>query len=162
MHNQRSAIRTILEARRCGKTLRQAAAAAGVPLATVCRWGAKDAKFLKKLRDAEAAEQRLLMESRGPKPSIPWHSDCPVCAATVVKSTYWGSRFCSCSRWPRSRWASWRRRLPIDFPDCGGVRYWSDCRKSISCSKCRKRLDLEKMQPELTERLKKLDPWAWE
>ncbi|HEY1376401.1 MAG TPA: helix-turn-helix domain-containing protein [Gemmataceae bacterium] len=126
----------MLAARRQGATLREAAAAAGVHVATVCRWQARDPE----LRDAlaEAAEDaREQLRPPRPRPPVRWRRDCPLCRAKVViRSAAGRGRFWRCGRWPRCPWASWRPRAPRDCPRCGAYRVWSHSRKSVVCTGC--------------------------
>jgi hypothetical protein len=136
------AVEALLGARRVGATLREAATAAGVHVATACRWQAHDPELREAL--AEAHRQAQVRHHRltwWPRPRVPWRDDCPLCHAQVVvrtapgKLTFWG-----CSRWPACGWESWRPRSPWDCDRCGGPRYWSHSRKSISCGACGTRI----------------------
>src|SRR4051812_5936326 len=79
MSAEREAIELLLEARRYGRTLRQAAAAAGVHVATVCRWQARDPELRQALTDA--ASQSARRPAEGPRPRVSWRRDCPLCKA---------------------------------------------------------------------------------
>jgi hypothetical protein len=61
-------------ARRAGLTLRQAANAAGVHVATVCRWQARDQALHEELAEAatEAKAERL---PQGPRPRVVYQFD---------------------------------------------------------------------------------------
>lgn len=139
-----TAIDRALDAREAGKTLRQAAAAAGVHVATLCRWMARDDLLRRSLAAAREAGRR----QRGPagrRPRVPWHPDCPRCGgpAEVHRGRgdgLLGFPFWRCRRWPECPWASWRPRAPGDCPWCGGPRFWSHARKSIGCPGCGRRV----------------------
>ncbi|HEY7309549.1 MAG TPA: hypothetical protein VH643_09340 [Gemmataceae bacterium] len=127
-------VTSLLRARRTGATLRDAAAAAGVHVATVCRWQNRDPTLRKALRQA-ADEARP--EFDDPRPSVRWRRDCPLCKAkVVVRSAKGKARFWRCGRWPECPWASWRPRASRNCKRCGGPRYWSHSRKSIVCGGC--------------------------
>lgn len=129
-------IEVLLKARRAGATLRQAAAAAGIHVATVCRWQARDQELRQSLAEA-AGESRRRRIRRGPRPHVPWRKDCPLCQARVVVRTAPGKLpFWRCGRWPLCSWASWRPRAPRNCKKCGATCYWSHSRKSIGCSGC--------------------------
>jgi hypothetical protein len=126
----------LLQARADGLTLLDAAAAAGVHVATVCRWQNRDPSLRAKLRQA-AREGRELLASDEPRPQVRWRRDCPLCQAKViVRSARGKARFWRCGRWPVCRWASWRPRASRNCKRCGGPRYWSHSRKSIACGGC--------------------------
>jgi hypothetical protein len=126
------AIDALLEARQRGLTLRQAAAAAGVHVATVMRWQAKDSQLREALR--VPLRERPTTE---PRPWVEWRRDCPRCQAkVVVRTARGGARFWRCGRWPWCKWASWRPRAPRNCRNCGGPRFWSHSRKSIVCGGC--------------------------
>ncbi len=145
--DQAAAKAAIVAARRAGLTLVRASAAAGVHVATACRWQAADRQFASTLKDAEHEAHIVRRRARcTPPQSVPFHSSCPVCwsGAEVVKA--WALiPFWRCSRWPDCRWASWRPRFPSNCRVCGGARFWSHSRLSVSCSQCRtrKRIDWE-------------------
>ena len=134
--NREVAVRALLNARRSGDSLRGAAAAAGVHVATVCRWQRSDPELRRKLTEA-AALGRVPRREKVPRPSVRWRKDCPECRArVVVRKGKGGVPFWSCARWPRCGWSSWRPRYPRDCPRCRGPRYWSHSRKSIGCADC--------------------------
>ena len=85
-------VRRLLEARAAGQTLRQAAAAAGVHVATVCRWQARDPALRLALAEARREGQDLLQLPREPRPHVRWRRDCPLCRAKVVVRTAPGKR----------------------------------------------------------------------
>jgi hypothetical protein len=134
----RRVLRLLVEARSDGLTLRQCAAQAGVHIATVCRWQARDPAFYAEMREAERwhAIFRYRWAPRR-RPRVPWRRDCPRCGGEVVvrkapaKLTFWGC--------PQCCWASWRPRAPADCLACGGPRFWSHSRKSIACRDCGRR-----------------------
>jgi hypothetical protein len=126
----------LLQARADGLTLRDAAAVAGVDVATVCRWQNRDPSLREELRQA-AREGRELLASDEPRPHVRWRRDCPLCQAkVVVRSARGKARFWRCGRWPLCGWASWRPRASRNCKRCGGPRYWSHSRKSIACGGC--------------------------
>ena len=136
MSADRAIVEELLRARRAGQTLRLAAAAAGVHVATVCRWQARDPELRQALAEA-AREARLRRPPRGPRPPVRWRRDCPRCQARVVVRTAPGKlRFWRCGRWPLCSWASWRPRAPRNCTRCGAPCYWSQSRRSIGCSAC--------------------------
>jgi hypothetical protein len=129
-------IEDLLRARRLGLTLRQAAALAGVRVATVCRWLAHDPELRQALAEA-AQEARLHRIRKEPRPHVAWRRDCPLCKARVVVRTTRGKlRFWRCGCWPYCPWVSWRPRAPRNCTRCGRPWYWSHSRKSIGCSFC--------------------------
>jgi hypothetical protein len=129
-------VAALLGARRTGATLRQAAADAGVHVATVCRWQNRDPALRQALRQA-AREARDLLAPDEPRPQVRWRRDCPLCKAkVVVRSANGKARFWRCGRWPVCPWASWRPRASRNCKRCGGPRYWSHSRKSIACPAC--------------------------
>jgi hypothetical protein len=129
-------VQTILSFRQRGVSLRLAAAAAGVHVATVCRWQNRDPALRQALREA-AQEGR---EPEEPRPSVRWRRDCPLCRAKVVVRSARGKvPFWRCGRWPLCPWASWRPREARDCRHCGSPRYWSHSRKSIACGGCGRR-----------------------
>jgi hypothetical protein len=135
MPDRERVIAAVVRARRSGCTLRQAAAMAGVHVATLCRWQAADPKVRQALVEAVRSYRRSVPE--GPRPSVVWRRDCPLCQAKIAVRTTWrGLRFWRCGRWPLCRWASWRPRAPRNCRKCGAPCYWSHSRKSISCSAC--------------------------
>jgi hypothetical protein len=149
-----------LEARQRGLSVRAAARAAGVHVATACRWRHADPAFDALVREVQvrpAADFGLRPTTRiealvarltalaGPgvfgrdKPSVACHPACPTCGSAVEVRKVgrsFGAPFWRCSGWPRCGWASWRPRHPTDCPACGGPRYWADSRRSVSCSQC--------------------------
>jgi hypothetical protein len=121
----------LLRGRQAGLTLRQAAEVAGVHVATVCRWQARDPQLRHTLRKARPVKP--LQE----RPPVPWHRDCPRCRArVVVRKTTGGVPFWRCGCWPYCRWSSWRPRAPRNCKRCGAPCFWSHSRKSIGCSAC--------------------------
>jgi hypothetical protein len=138
MGPSQDAVAKLLRARAAGGTLREAAASVGVHVATVCRWQNADPEFYRRMLQAHREARRFdLIVNGGPRPHVPWRRDCPQCQARVVVRTAPGKlRFWRCGRWPWCRWASWRPRAPWDCRRCGGPRYWSHSRKSISCAAC--------------------------
>jgi hypothetical protein len=142
------AVDRLLEAREGGATLRQAAAAAGVHVATVCRWQLRCPLLARSLEFA-AGDAKVIRYARRPRyrPRVPAHPGCPACGSpSAVRAVEagnprgcWGLVFWRCSRWPACRWASWRPRHPEDCSNCGGPRFWSHSRKSVSCWACRVR-----------------------
>lgn len=148
----------VLASHRAGLTLARASAAAGVHVATVCRWQVADPKFAGALRTARldaareryaarAAERPPRLPRRGPdvrlrKPVVPIHLCCPACGSlSETRRVAFGPpvTFWRCSRWPLCPWASWRPRCPVDCPDCRGPLFWSGSRLSVSCPRCRTR-----------------------
>lgn len=120
--------------------MRLAAAVAGVQVATVCRWQARDPELRQALADA-AREARLRRAPREPRPHVRWRRDCPLCKARVVVRTAPGKlRFWRCGRWPLCSWASGRPRAPRNCKRCGAPCYWSHSPKSIACSACGMRI----------------------
>ena len=138
--DQCQAVNRVLSVRRAGGTLRQAAAAAGIHVATVCRWQKRDPGLRLALRTAADESRSTHARPRELRPHVPWRHDCPLCQAkVVVRSTQGGARFWRCGRWPLCPWASWRPRAPRNCRNCGSPCYWSHSRKSITCSSCGKR-----------------------
>src|SRR5262249_33516050 len=130
-----AAVLAVRDARAKGVSLRQASAAAGVHVATVCRWQARCPAIHRMLRDAErigwrgkhrekfsvavkfyaAAVQGFdwvrLHRRLNSRPHVPWRRDCPLCQGEVVVRTASGRlTFWRCGRWPLCPWASWRPR----------------------------------------------------
>ena len=131
-------------ARQQGATLRQSAAAAGVHVATLCRWQNREPWIKKVLRQAEAfARRRYYASKPHRRPRVPWRKDCPLCGSAVVVRTGFAFRFWRCSTWPACLFASWRPRAPADCPGCNGPRFWSHSRKSIACPCCGSRQKCE-------------------
>jgi hypothetical protein len=132
----------IVQGSRRGLTLAEACAAAGVHVATACRWRASDSDFREAL-DAARREFSVGRYAAVPagRPSVPWHGSCPECRARVVVRTAAGRlQFWRCGRWPHCGWASWRPRHPRNCRACGGVRYWSHSRLSVACAGCGMRI----------------------
>jgi hypothetical protein len=133
----------LLEALERGATRRQAAATAGVHVATVCRWK-QISPFLNRMVSAAAGHGRRTRYDSRPKtrwrPNVPVHPECPVCGEAVeVRRAWnhpWGFAFWRCSCWPVCSWSSWRPRHPEDCSRCHGPRFWSCSRKSVSCLQC--------------------------
>ena len=135
-------IATLVQARRADLTLREAAKLAGVHVATVCRWQARDPALRKTLVEAEreAKRHRYLLAS-SPRPQVRWHTKCPACQAkVVVRAAGRWLRFWRCGRWPWCTWASWRPRALQDCRRCGAACFWSHSRKSVICSGCGMRI----------------------
>jgi hypothetical protein len=131
------AVHAILTARVKGATLRQAAAVAGVHVATVWRWQVRDPKFAAALREAERFARQEWHPLPRRRQAVSAHPSCPVCSApTVVRRAGRFIPFWGCSRWPWCGWASWRPRHPTDCPTCRGPRYWSHSRLSVACPRC--------------------------
>jgi hypothetical protein len=132
-----TSVEALLAARRNGATLREAAAAGGVHVATLCRWKKRDPAFRDAMERAAFIAWMRLAPPWRPRPRVRWRRDCPLCRArVVVRATRGGVRFWRCGRWPLCQWASWRPRAPRDCKRCGGARYWSQSRKSIGCGSC--------------------------
>jgi hypothetical protein len=134
-------IEQLLLARKEGLTLRQAAACAGVHVATVCRWQNRNPELRQALWEAQRTARRLRM-AWGPRPAVEWRRDCPECGADVVVRTAPGKfHFWRCEDWPWCRWASWRPPAPGNCPECKGLSwYWSHSRKSMGCDECGMRI----------------------
>src|SRR5262249_43586009 len=105
-----------LAARAAGATVRAAASAAGVHVATLCRWLAASA-------GAGAASDRGPAAGLGrgrlaalPRPRVATHLECPGCGGPVEVRGAFGPmlRFWRCGRRPACGWASWRPRCPWD------------------------------------------------
>lgn len=128
----------VLQALATGVTLRQAAATAGVHVATICRWATTDEWLRKRLDWAikDARVERWLKRELA-RPPLPRHPHCPACGAIAeVRTAHFGRRFWRCSAWPACPWASWRPRHPVDCASCGGPRYWSRRGKIARCPEC--------------------------
>jgi hypothetical protein len=135
-----TAVEVLLSARAGGATLREAATAAGVHVATACRWQSRNPQLRQLLADL-ARKHRAQSDPREPRAHVPWRRDCPLCKArVVVRTAAGGVRFWRCGRWPLCDWASWRPRAPRNCKRCGSPCYWSHSRKSIGCSKCGMRI----------------------
>ena len=135
--HKRDVILKLLSYRRCGIPLRRASAAAGVHVATVCRWQIRDPSLRAVLQEATAEAQRRLAKWDKPRPHVRWRRDCPLCKAkVVVRSVRGKARFWRCGRWPLCSWACWRPRAPRNCRHCGEACYWSHSRKSTVCSGC--------------------------
>lgn len=146
-----SAKTTIVDARRAGLTLAKACAAAGVHVATACRWRVNDVVFA---RDFDAATEsarrqrfaglvaalRPVLKRPEERPRVVVHRDCPRCAAPVevrkARGRFRGAPFWRCSRWPQCGWSGWRPRHTQDCSACSGPRFWSQSRASVSCPRC--------------------------
>src|SRR5690348_6466989 len=79
-------------AREGGATLRGAAAAAGVHVATLCRWGLREPWIRDALADCLDYAKRKryldwLRQGRRQRPRVPWRKDCPACGSRVVVRT---------------------------------------------------------------------------
>ncbi len=136
MKPDRGTIWKLLDARRSGLPLRLAARVAGVHVATVCRWQARDPELRQRLAEA-AREGRVRRSAPGLSGPVRWRRDCPLCKARVVVRTGLGKvRFWRCGRWPLCPWASWRPRAPRNCKRCGAPCFWSKSRKTIGCSGC--------------------------
>jgi ferredoxin len=134
-------VERLLVARDDGATLREAAAAAGVHVATVCRWARRCPTLAEALADsAQWARRRRYASRPRPerRPRVPCHPRCPECGAGVEVRGVCGlwPHFWRCARWPACRWASWQPRHPQDCPACGGPRFWAHSRKSVRCPTC--------------------------
>jgi Topoisomerase DNA binding C4 zinc finger len=129
---------TAVEALRQGATLREAAKAAGVHVASLCRWQNEDQEIQRLLRDGkESALWARQIQREQVRSQLPKHGLCPVCnAPSVVRTAKFGRRFWGCSKWPDCNWASWKPRYPIDCSTCGSPRYWSHGYRMIRCPKC--------------------------
>lgn len=142
--------------REIGFTLRRCAAAAGVHVATLCRWQVANPDFGRLMRDARDFARRVRlrrsMEAEA-SPPVRWRRDCPLCKARVAVRTAKGKvPFWRCGRWPLCPWASWRPRAPRDCGHCGAPRYWSHSRQSIGCSGCGRRTERPRWRPAVRER----------
>jgi hypothetical protein len=139
-------IAKLLAARRHGATLRQAAAAAGVHVSTICRWQLRSPELAAALRAiaVQAAERDAQQHRAAPQPrrvdpfSVPYHPLCPRCGAPagIGRTTSGRLYFWQCGHWPAYPWRSWRPRYPHDCPACGGPRFWSHSRRSVRCLHC--------------------------
>jgi hypothetical protein len=140
--DRKAAIETLLNARADGASLQEAAAAAGVHVATVCRWLKLQPELHQWMNEARKQARRLAISLKPrSRPQVPWRRDCPLCKARVVVRTAPGKlRFWRCGRWPWCSWASWRPRAPRNCRRCGSPCYWSHSRKSIGCGTCGMRI----------------------
>jgi hypothetical protein len=139
---RRDVVLALLQARSAGRTLRQAAAQAGVHVATLCRWQASSAVLAAALDRAAAEADERRRWSRRPRPWVRWHPGCPACRRQPVTVSAVGGlvRFWRCpAEAGGCGWLSWRPRTPEDCPRCGGPRFWSHSRKSFSCPGCGQR-----------------------
>ena len=134
-------VRALVAAVADGLTLRRAAALAGVHVATVCRWQAADPALYHTLVAAAREARRVKYTARpARRPRVPWHQDCPRCGGPAeVRRASGCLTFWRCGRWP-CPWASWRPRYPADCLFCGGPRFWSHTRLTVSCSRCQMRI----------------------
>jgi hypothetical protein len=145
-----AAVKRLLKARKAGHTLSESAAAAGVHVATVCRWQARN-RALRKAQARNRALRKALLDAsasgyrlRHPfpprsRPRVIYHPFCPECGAAVEvrRAGGWPALvFWRCSRWPVCGWASWRPRHLVDCRKCRGPRYWSYSRQSVGCPRC--------------------------
>jgi hypothetical protein len=111
MQMNSNAVEVLLQSRRFGATLREAAIAAGVHVATVCRWQKRDPGLREELKRAAKLARFRAAPPDQPRPHVRWHRDCPLCKARVVVRTAKPElRFWRCGRWPDCPWASWRPR----------------------------------------------------
>jgi hypothetical protein len=138
VRDKETTVAELVEARRGGATLRDAAEQSGIHVATVCRWQKGD-PALKRALDQAIREARSRRRAE-PRPWIPWHRDCPQCKARVVVRTARGRRFWRCGRWPLCPWVSWRPRAPRNCRLCRAPCYWSHSRRSIVCTGCGRRI----------------------
>jgi hypothetical protein len=120
---RRKVIDRALAARDRGDTLRQAAAAAGIHVSTLCRWAQRD-DWLRRALRVYGGVERFLRRIRVRRPPLPFHPLCPECGSPVqVRCAHFGRRFWRCSTWPACAWASWQPRHPEDCPACLRPRY---------------------------------------
>jgi hypothetical protein len=102
--DREAAVERLLVARDDGATLREAAAAAGVHVATASRWARRSQTLATALADsAEGTRLRRYASPPRGRPRVPCHPDCPRCGAGVEVrgvSGFW-PHFWRCSRWPR-------------------------------------------------------------
>lgn len=145
----------LVEERLRGRTLRESAAAAGLHVATVCRWQRLCPELGLALCLAADAARRARRATRVPRPWVRWHPSCPACGAAALVLAVGGLvRFWVCSRRPACGWQSWRPRHLRDCAACGGPRYWSHSRRSVSCPACgtREAADPAELRPLPPER----------
>src|SRR4051812_10844701 len=100
MSADRATVEAVLRYRRRGATVRLAADLAGVHVATVCRWQARDPELRRDLIVAAAQGREERYPEKGPRPQVRWHRDCPLCKARVVVRTAGKVRFWRCGCWP--------------------------------------------------------------
>jgi hypothetical protein len=139
--DQKAAKSAIIAFRRAGASLVVASTAAGVHVATVCRWMKADPTFADGQRSAEreAARERFASRHRR-NPYVAIHPCCPECGALAeTRRGVYSFSFWRCRRWPRCLWSSWRPRCPADCPTCKCPMFWSFSRKSVSCPRCKSR-----------------------
>jgi hypothetical protein len=169
--DQKAAKASVVAKRRAGETLVEAATAAGVHVATVCRWKNTDSRFAAAIRKAEeavtreirkndkkrleeylakreAAEQeryvRRLFREQLRNCAVPTNPYCPRFGAlSEIRKALWWIPFWRCSRYPWCSWASWRPRYPRNCSTCRGPMYWSEIRLSFSCPRCKVRHEVE-------------------
>jgi primosomal protein N' len=169
--DQKTAKAAIVTSRRAGETLIKASEAAGVHVATVCRWMNTDTRFSVAIRKAEEAirkeemaqaqerfaeylaereaaeaewRARQVFLERLRKTCVPVHPRCPVCdSLSETRRAFRFITFWRCSWYPWCEWASWRPRYPQDCPECYGPRFWSSSRLSVSCARCKARNRIE-------------------
>lgn len=169
--DHKAAKAAVVAKRRAGETLVEAAAAAGVHVATVCRWKNSDRRFAAAIRKAEEAVYREMTKEgdkrveeyleereaaelaryvrrvfceRLRKSPVPTHPCCPRCGApSEIRKAFGMIPFWRCSLRPYTCWASWRPRYPRDCSSCCGPMYWSDSRLSFSCPQCKVRHEVD-------------------
>jgi hypothetical protein len=127
---------TILRWRRTGASLRNAAEAGGIHVATLCRWQHKAPELRDALAEAAHEGRKRHTPVEFVRPSVRWRKDCPLCRARVVVRKKGSVPFWRCGRYPLCPWSSWRPRAPRDCPRCRSPRYWSHSRKSVGCEGC--------------------------
>jgi hypothetical protein len=129
-------VESICDARREGATLREAAKAGGIHVATLCRWCSRHPAIREALEEAHQEAQAGKQPKKAYRPSVRTRMDCPLCRARVVVRKHGSVPFWRCGRWPLCSWASWRPRYPRNCSRCGGPRFWSRSRKSVVCPAC--------------------------
>jgi hypothetical protein len=132
----KASLATILWWRRTGASLRNAAEAGGVHVATLCRWQQKVPELRAALAEAAGEGRKRHLRVEYLRPSVRWRKDCPLCRARVVVRKKGSVPFWRCGRYPLCQWASWRPRAPRDCPRCRCPRYWSHSRMSVVCEGC--------------------------